>query len=76
MEKFDIKKTVANNLKQARLAKGYNQEKVAEMLNTKQTIYSRYETGKLELDYDKIIKICKILEITPNDLFENCYKDK
>ncbi len=76
MEKFDIKKTVANNLKQARLAKGYNQEKVAEMLNTKQTIYSRYETGKLELDYDKIIKICKILEITPNDIFDNCFMDK
>ena len=76
MEKFDIKKTVANNLKQARLAKGYNQEKVAEMLNTKQTIYSRYETEKLELDYDKIIKICKILEITPNDIFDNCFMDK
>lgn len=76
MEKFDIKKTVANNLKQARLAKGYNQEKVAEMLNTKQTIYSRYETAKLELDYDKIIKICKILEITPNDIFDNCFMDK
>ncbi len=76
MKAIDIKKEVSKNLKMARKNKRMSQEEVANMLNTKQTIYSRYETGKLELDYDKIIKICKILEITPNDIFENCFMDK
>lgn len=76
MKAIDIKKEVSKNLKMARKNKRMSQEEVANMLNTKQTIYSRYETGKLELDYDKIIKICKILEITPNDIFDNCFMDK
>lgn len=76
MEKTEIKKQVAKNIKEYRKAKGMNQTKIAELLNTKQTIYSRYETAKLELDYEKIIAICEILEITPNDIFEYCFKDK
>ncbi len=32
--------------------------------------YSEYETGKIQLDYEKIIFLCKKLDITPNDLFE------
>ena len=72
---IDIKKEVSKNLKQARKNKEMSQEQVAKLMDTRQTIYSRYETGKLELDYYKIIKICNILEITPNELFENCYKD-
>ena len=68
-----IKKQVGKNLKEARETKGLTQEKIATILQTKQTIYSRYETARTELDYEKIIKICILLEITPNDLFENCF---
>ena len=50
-----IKDIVSKNLKQAR--------------ETKQNIYSRYETGKLELDYCKIEFLCRLFDITPNDLF-------
>lgn len=32
--------------------------------------YSEYETGKIELDYEKIVFLCNRLDITPNDLFE------
>lgn len=76
MEKTEIKNQVAKNIKYYRKTKGINQTKIAEMLNTKQTVYSRYETGKLELDYEKIIAICEILEITPNEIFEDCLKNK
>ena len=34
-----------------------------------QSDYSDYERGLIQLDYDKIIFLCKMLEITPNDLF-------
>ena len=72
MKKEDVRKQVGLNLKKARLSKNLSQEDIAKMINTKQTVYSRYENAKLELDYQKIIFICQLLDIEPNDLFENC----
>lgn len=65
-----ISKTVGENLKNARKAKGITQAQLAEELNKYQSDYSDYETGKIQLDYDKIVYLCKRLDITPNDLFE------
>ena len=66
---MDIKKIVGENLKYARKAKGLTQKELAKELNKYQSDYSEYETGKIELDYEKIVFICKRLDITPNDLF-------
>ena len=66
----DFKKIIGDNLKAARKAKGYTQTQVAKMLNKYQPDYSPYESGQIELDYEKIILLCKILDITPGDLFE------
>ena len=67
--KMDIKKIVGENLKIARKAKGLTQKELAKELNKYQSDYSEYETGKIELDYEKIIYLCNRLDITPNDLF-------
>lgn len=67
--KDGIAKTVGENLKQARLAKGFTQKQIAEELKKYQSDYSEYETGKIQLDYEKIVYLCKRFEITPNDLF-------
>ena len=62
-------KTIGYNLKDARKIKGLTQAQVAsEMLMTQQQ-YSRFENGVFELNYEQIIKLCKLLNITPNDLF-------
>ena len=66
---MDIKKIVGENLKIARKAKGLTQKELAKELNKYQSDYSEYETGKIELDYEKILFLCKRLDITPNDLF-------
>ena len=66
---MDIKKTVGENLKLARKTKGLTQKELAEELNKYQSDYSEYETGKIELDYEKIVYLCNRLDITPNDLF-------
>ncbi len=66
---MDIAKIVGENLKQARRAKGFTQKEVAAMLGKYQPDYSEYETGKIELDYEKIVFLCEKLDITPNDLF-------
>lgn len=67
---MDIKVTVGKNLRDARKAKKLTQKEVAAHLQKYQPDYSQYETGKIELDYEKIILLCKLLDITPNDLFD------
>lgn len=66
---MDIYKTVGENLKQARIAKGITQKQLADEMHKYQSDYSEYETGKIQLDYEKIVFLCKRLDITPNDLF-------
>ena len=66
---MDIAKLVGGNLKSARVDKGLTQKQIAAELNKYQSDYSEYETGKIQLDYDKIVYLCKRLDITPNDLF-------
>ena len=67
---MDIARTVGENLILARRAKGLTQMQLAKELHKYQSDYSQYETGKIELDYEKIVYLCKRLDITPNDLFE------
>lgn len=67
---MEISKIVGQNLKNARKARGITQAQLANELNKYQSDYSDYETGKIQLDYDKIAYLCKRLDITPNDLFE------
>lgn len=66
---MEISKTVGENLKQARIAKSLTQTQLAEEMHKYQSDYSEYETGKIQLDYEKIVFLCKRLDITPNDLF-------
>ena len=66
---MEIAKIVAENLKAARKAKGLTQTQLAAELKKYQSDYSEYETGKIQRDYEKIVYICKRLDITPNDLF-------
>ena len=67
---MNIAKIVGENLKNARQAKGITQKEIAKELNKYQSDYSEYETGKIQLDYEKIVYLCKRFNITPNELFD------
>lgn len=67
--KKEISKIVGENLKLARKAKGLTQTQLAKELNKYQSDYSEYESGIIQLDYEKIVYLCERLDITPNDLF-------
>lgn len=69
MQTNDIAKMEGENLKAARKAKGFTQAQIAKELNKYQPDYSEYENGIIELDYQKIVYLCNLLDITPNDLF-------
>ncbi len=64
-----ISKIVGENLRNARKLKGLTQAQLAKEMHKYQSDYSEYESGKIQLDYEKIMFLCKRLDITPNDLF-------
>jgi len=74
MRKYYIKKETAikvgANLKSARKANGLSQKEIADKLGVTWQHYSRFETGIYELSYDLVIGVCKILDITPNELYD------
>ena len=63
-------KQIGENLRIARKSKGLTQKEVAEKLFMTQQQYSRFENGVFELNYDQILFLCDLYEITPNELFE------
>ena len=65
-----VSKKSGENLKEARKFKGLTQKELADMLYMTQQQYSRFENGIFELNYDQILKICDILDISPNELFD------
>lgn len=66
---MNIAKIVGNNLKQARNDKGYTQKQVADIMHMTQQQYSRFENGIFQLNYEQIILLCRLYDVTPNDLF-------
>lgn len=68
-----IAKIVGNNLKSARKAAGMSQRQVAETMLMTQQQYSRFENGVFELNYEQIVKLCGLLDVTPDELFDVKY---
>ena len=64
-----IAKIVGKNIKDARKLKGLTQSDVAKKFFMTQQQYSRFENGVFELNYEQILNICKLLDITPNEIF-------
>lgn len=64
-----IKEKVGKNLKESRTQNKLTQKEISAKLKVNQSLYQKYEYGKIEMDYEKIVAVCQILEITPNYLF-------
>ncbi len=65
----NIKKSVGNRIKESRKDKGMTQKQVAEILCMTQQQYSRFENGVFELDYDNLVKISRLFEVSLDYLF-------
>lgn len=66
---MELAKKIGNNLKEARKFKGFTQKEVAGIMNMTQQQYSRFENGVFELNYQQIITLCNLFEITTEELF-------
>lgn len=56
-------------LKEYRENKNMSQREVAEILNISQASYWGWENGKASPNPKQILKLCKVFDCTPNDLF-------
>lgn len=61
---------INKRLRELRIEKGLSQTELAEALGTTQGAIGKYERGELDLNTEKITQICKVLKVSPNDLFE------
>lgn len=64
-----ISKIIGSNLKEARKYKNLTQKSVAKKMGMTQQQYSRFENGVFELNYQQILTLCELYDITPNELF-------
>lgn len=52
------------NLKKIREERKLTQQNVADLLNIQRPTYTRYETGEREPDFETLIKLSEILEVS------------
>ena len=57
-----------DSLTKIRKAKGYSQVQIAELLQTTQQQYSKYEIGKQEMPIHHVITLCEFYKVTANEL--------
>ena len=60
---------IGNRIRALREGKGLSQKEIAEKLNISQSAYSRIETGETNGWVHLIEKLCRELEIKPEELF-------
>lgn len=65
---MNIKVEVGKRLKDARRLSGYTQKQVATKMLMTQQQYSRFENGIFELNYEQIIFLCKLYDVSADYL--------
>lgn len=59
---------VSKRIVEARKSAGYTQQQVADFLNIHISQWQKYEYAKIQLDYDKLISVCKLFEVSSDYL--------
>jgi len=58
-----------NRLRELRLSKGWNQQRIADRIGVSQVMCSKYENGLVPLPGHLISALARIFEVTPKELF-------
>lgn len=62
---------IGEKLRDARKAKGYTQNELANLMGVKNNTISDWERGITEPDIDQINQLCSFLDVEPNWLFNH-----
>ena len=68
--------SLGERLYELRKKKGLSQEEVADRLNVTRQSVSKWETDESKPDFDKIIPICELFEISSNELLSGTKEEK
>lgn len=68
LKELELKVEVGERLKDARRIAGYTQKQVAEKLLMTQQQYSRFENGIFELNYEQLVFLCKLFDVSSDYL--------
>lgn len=68
---MDIKKQLGLEIRKIRLAKGYSQEKLAEISGLHRTYIGGVERGERNIGIENLKKIADSLEIKVSELFQD-----
>lgn len=68
--------SLGERLYELRKKKGLSQEEVAERLNVTRQSVSKWETDESKPDFDKIVPICELYEISTNELLNGTKEEK
>ena len=68
--------TISQRIRDLREDKNLNQTQIATLLNTSQTVYSRYERNERDLPIDYLITLCKFYNVSADYIlgFTNTFK--
>ena len=61
--------TFAANLRKIRKEQGLTQDRVAKAICIDRTTYCKYENGVTVPPLDMFLLLCRVLQVTPNQLF-------
>jgi transcriptional regulator with XRE-family HTH domain len=61
--------TVGDNIRKFRTFRGIKQQDLADTLDRTKSVISNWERGENSPDVEICEKLCKILKVTPNELF-------
>ena len=59
---------VSKRIVEARKMAGFTQQEVANKLNIHLSQWQKYEYAKIQLDYDKLIAVCKLFNVSADYL--------
>lgn len=59
---------IGDNIRKARIQRGYSQEEFAEIAGFSRSYYTEIETGKRNISVLNLIKIVEMLKVDPNEL--------
>lgn len=67
-------KVIGINIKKYRKAAGLTQEKLAELLDISTVHMSHMECGHVSMSIELLLKLCGILNVSPNHILNGAYK--
>lgn len=61
---------IGNKLKELRISEGLTQQELSVRLGISRVNYTRYETDKVRLDYETLIKLADFYNVSLDEIFD------